>query len=451
MRDQRRIPMEYKYNGKQLHATRLEMLIALNYLLDNCPNEHKTSKTIELTQYAEEKFNGAFIDRRKANDIFDDLVEFTHKYPSIIPYTVNQVKGKPRYYVKRNILNNKDIEKIAYAIKDHGALTEKASEQLIERFLDKITDEEKKNKIVQKLKKTPSLVKHHISDEQMNLINDFEWLRDNVARFYFKLNRRPDMEDVSSPFPFRNRFMGSYGKKKKIKELYPGYYAGYVFEVTQTSKSTKVCIYLPDYKSAVITNINNVTLYNLYNPFPSEGEINFELDRKGLTISDWFASFFQGKSDPYFNHSVLFKFYVGRENEQLNSYKAKFEEFFKVPMEYELKEREVEIDFFNGEKKTVIAQDAYVKVDCCFNAFKKWYWESKAFEAVVVLEPAIWNDRLLEEITERFTRRLTKYGLKNNYELNKTIKPEYEALLKERHERFMKWKEERNQRLQNQK
>ncbi len=174
----RSVPMEYKYNGKQLHATRLELLIALNYLLDNCPNEHKTSKTIELTKYAEEKFDGAFIDRRKANDIFDDLVEFTHTYPHIIPYTVNRIKNKPRYYVKKNLLNSRDIEKISSAIKDHGSLTEKASNQLIDRFLDKVTDEDKKTKIVQTLKKTPSLVKHQISDENMELIEKFAWLRD---------------------------------------------------------------------------------------------------------------------------------------------------------------------------------------------------------------------------------------------------------------------------------
>lgn len=440
--------MEYKYNGKQLHATRLELLIALNYLLDNCPNEHKTSKTIELTKYAEEKFDGAFIDRRKANDIFDDLVEFTHTYPNIIPYTVNRIKNKPRYYVKKNLLNSRDIEKIASAIKDHGSLTEKASNQLIDRFLDKVTDEDKKTKIVQTLKKTPSLVKHQISDENMELIEKFEWLRDNTAMFFFKLNKKPKDDDVSSPFPFRGRRLDRNGKPVVVKEIYPGYYSGFVFEVCNTSKSTKVCIYLPDYKSAIITSINNVIFHETYNPFPYEGEISYEIGNSGRTVSDWFTSHFQGKNAPFFNQMVKFKFYVGHENEQLLNYKEKFEEIFKTPMEYTLQEREVELTYYNGEKETVIAQDAVVNVECCFAAFKKWYWESQAFEAVVVLEPAIWNDRLLEHIVERFSRRLTKYGARNNYQLNKTMKPEYEAVLKERHERFMRMREERRKREQ---
>ena len=435
--------MDYQFNGKQSHATRLELFIALNYLLDNCTSEDKPSKTIELQEYAAEKFNGEFVNRRKANDIFDDLVEFTHKYPNIIPYTVIKLNGKPRYYIRKNILAKKDIEKIASAIKDHSALTEKASDQLIERFLDKVTDENKKKEIIDKLHKTPSLARHQTDDEQMIKIEEFEWLRDNQARFFFKLYRKPDISDMSSHRLFRSSYHDGK-KRKKIKEFYPGYYAGYVFEVAQTPKSTKLCIYLPDYHGAFITNINNVIMHETYDPIPSEGKINFDLKSDSLKIDEWFISHFQGKSNTFLNHSVQFKFYVGSDNSLLNKYKQKFEEFFKTPMKYVLKEREVEQFSFNGETRTIVVNDAYVEVECCFDAFKTWYWESGAFESVVILKPSNWNDRLLEQVVDRFSRRLTKYGAKYNYSLEKTLKPEYEEMMKERHERISRIKEERN-------
>ena len=115
-------------------------------------------------------------------------------------------------------------------------------------------------------------------------------------------------------------------------------------------------------------------------------------------------------------------------------------------MQYELVDREVEVKHLDGTIELRNVQDAYVNVECCFNAFKKWYWESGAFENVVVIEPSNWNDRLLEEITEKFAKRLTKYGERCNYELITTMKPEYEEERRQRREEFIKHLKERSRR-----
>ena len=437
--------MDYKYNGKQSHATRLEMFIALNYLLDNCPSEKRTSKTVELQAYAMEHFN-EFVDRRKADDIFDDLVEFTRDYPGVIPYTVVRVGNKPRYFVKKNLFSDIEIKKIAYAVKDYGGLTEKASDQLIGSFLDKATDQEKKKQVLGILHKTPSMVKRHITDAQMGMIDKLIWLRDNKARFYFKLNRRPDPDDVVLSTPLRLPPVMAERERKRVKPIYPGYYAGYVYEVTQTAKSTKVCIYMPDYKNAVITNANNVVLNDLYSPFPPMEEPIFEL--KGpRTIDDWYTSYFKGQAG-HRKTTVTFKFCAGLDLEAIPEMKAKFEAFFKEgDMKYALQERRVKRKHLDGSEDFIAVQDAVVKVECCYGAFEKWYWESRAFEKVVVLEPADWNDRLLSRIIERFAARLTKYGTRFDYELGMRPKPEFEQQLKEREERFLAWKARREQRL----
>ena len=437
--------MDYKYNGKQSRATRLEMFIALNYLLDNCPNEKQTSKTIELQAYAQEHFN-EFVDRRKANDIFDDLVAFTHDYPDVIPYTVVRVDNKPRYYVKKNLFSDAEIKRIAYAVKDYGGLTEKASDQLIGSFLDKATDQEKKKKVLDILHKNPSMVKRHITEAQMGMIDKLIWLRDNKARFYFKLNRRPDLDDVVLPTPLRLPPVMAERDRKRVKPIYPGSYAGYVYEVTQTAKSTKVCIYMPDYKNAVITNANNVVLNDQYSPFPPIEEPVFEL-RGPRTIDEWYTSYFKGQAG-HRKTTVTFKFCAGLNLEAIPEMKAKFEAFFKEnEMKYTLQERQIKRTYLDGREDFISVQDAVVQVECCYGAFEKWYWESRAFEKVVVLEPADWNDRLLSRIIERFARRLTKYGTRFDYELGMRPKPEFEQQLKEREERFLAWKARREQRL----
>jgi hypothetical protein len=88
-----------------------------------------------------------------------------------------------------------------------------------------------------------------------------------------------------------------------------------------------------------------------------------------------------------------------------------------------------------GEEDEIV-QDAVVKVNCNFHAFRKWLWEAsdKPYENTVVLSPASYNDRLLAIITSRFQRRLEKYGLKseNGREEREALERRIKELLKER-------------------
>lgn len=281
------------------------------------------------------------------------------------------------------------------------------------------------------------------------MIDAFIWLRDNKAHFYFKLNKKPDFNDMVTREPFRMSYNTTV-RERRVRQIYEGYYAGYVYEVSQTSKSTKVCIYLPDYQNAIITNINNVVLNDLYNPFPADTDPSFELKRSRFTIGEWYVNHFKGKGRS-FNTKVKFKFCIGLQSETLSDLKPKFEEFFKIDeMQYTLQDRHVKREYLDGKEDDIVVQDAVVEVECCYEDFEKWYWESGAFKGLVVLEPAEWNDRLLNSIVERFAKRLTKYGTKYDYTLTKKMKPEYEEEQKRREEFYLKWKVEREQRLQNQ-
>lgn len=133
--------MDYEYNGKNGQATRMEMLIALDYLINNCTSEKKTSKTLELVEYANNKYN-TFIDRRRANGIFEDLVNISNNYPQLLPILVKKVPNKPRYYVEKRLLDEQDVLRIANSITSNKTLSKQASNELLEKFLNVAFTEE---------------------------------------------------------------------------------------------------------------------------------------------------------------------------------------------------------------------------------------------------------------------------------------------------------------------
>ena len=116
-------------------------------------------------------------------------------------------------------------------------------------------------------------------------------------------------------------------------------------------------------------------------------------------------------------------------------------------MEYELVDRLTVRELYDGTTEEVTVQDAVVKVDCGFEAFRKWYWEYRVFERVVVLEPKGWNDRLLATFVERFANRLTKYGRTHNYHLTSELKPEYVEEMRQREADYERWAAERREHL----
>ena len=123
------------HNGKHGNSTREELFIALKYLLEKCPDEKHTSKTVELQQYAEDNFN-TLLDRRRVNDIFNSLVDLTNSNPGVLPYVVKQVADKPRYYIKKTLFNNKEIESIAKAIQNDQSISTAKANKYMEAFLN---------------------------------------------------------------------------------------------------------------------------------------------------------------------------------------------------------------------------------------------------------------------------------------------------------------------------
>ena len=394
---------EYQFNGKQSQATRLEMLITIKYLLDECPSEEQASKTTALTDYALKNFN-VNLDRRRANYILDDLVKFTNEYKGIIPYIVKKVEGKPRYYIIKNIFSPKAIKDITASLTSNYNLTVTNSKKLVEVFLDTVCSKEDKQKYLSKIDKKKHSEKH-ITTSLKAKYSLFEDLKENNKRFYFTFEEKPGVKDVASG----KRITKLLSNKSKM--VYENYLAGIVYEIFGEGSDADVCIYLPDYKDAVMVNINNVFLKEDFEPIKQWSTTSFELEEsKYGPIDEWVATYYSGQTG--YVDKIVFKFYTGPNRKTLKEYSEQYEEFFKKPMEYELKNREAIIPKEDGTNETIVVEDAVTSVECNFAAFKKWYWESGVFQSAVVLAPAYYNNLLLADITRRFIRRMKVYGVK---------------------------------------
>ena len=406
---------ESAHNGKQGNATRLELFVTLQYLLEKCPDKEHTSKTVELQKYAEEKFK-ILLDRRRANDILDSLVILTRDNPNVLPYRVLQVENKPRYYIEKCLFSEKEIESIAKAIRNDSSISKAKADKYIESFINKSCNPSQKEKIDKRLKRS-DLVKPRISDIEDSNKDYLEWLRDGTYRFYFKINHPVSASDLAdrTVYPrFRSLNRDSYN-------------AGIVYEVISANKKQiDVCIYLPDLGSAVVAHLNDIVIDRTREPTEQWSTVSYRIGDGSIELNDWLKKYYKGATG--FLTEITFKFHVGENNQVLRDRKKSFREWFKEDMQYELVDRVISGE---GDEPDTVVQDAVVKVRCNFHAFRKWYWEAfdKPYENTVILSPASFNDRLLAIITRRFNRRLEKYGL--NSETGREEREAFEKRIKE--------------------
>lgn len=394
--------MEDRHNGKLLDATRLELFIALKYLLEKCNGKNNLSKTTDLTKYAQDNFK-VNLDRRRVNSIFDALVTFTRNNPNVLSYRVIKVYGKPRYYVEKCLFDKKEAEKIAKAIKNDSSLSSNVSDKYANDFLNKVCSPEEKEYIINKLNRKTAAVEH-ISNEVSENVSFFEQLCDERKRFYFRLKKVPKSIKCVNHVAYKEA-----RKLVEAEEEHTNYYsAGIIYNIYITDEKIEMCIYLQDIRTAFIVNMSDVVMNEYFEPIQQWTEVKFILEDSDCKyVDEWTKKYYKGNTG--IQYDITFKFYASDE-ELLKARKKSFEKFFKKEMEYELVERKVITPGFQGEEEVEIVQDAVVSVTCNYQAFSKWYWESGAFTNTVILEPKRLNNRLLSMMTARFINRMEKYG-----------------------------------------
>lgn len=385
---------KYVYNGKQTQSTRLEMLIAIKYLLDECSSSSKLSKATALTKYAEDNFK-VNLDRRRVNQIFADLSELTTKYPDILPYQVIKAPNKPRYYIKKTLFNEREIKNISSSLAHDHSKTKAAIDKTIDSFLNKACSQEEKERYIKRLENKQEKQGYALPINN-NIQNYIEDLCEYRVRFQFKLKNKRRV-------PSASEILFSRAILNLIRT--DNYIGGIVYKIISTAKGNEVCIYLQDYKDAIIVKMENIEFHPNYKPVKQLKAPTFDLpNSKYSSIDDWLDHYYKGQTGRV--QKIKFKFQI----RALDEYKKKYEDYFQIPFVYTVEDREVKTINYEGKEETFLTQDVVSEVKCNFSSFENWYWSSGVFESVVILEPAYWNNRLLSSITKRFERRLEKYG-----------------------------------------
>ena len=408
------------HNGKQANETRLELFVALQYLLANCEDKEHTSKTVELEEYAWNKFN-ILLDRRRANDIFESLASFTRENPGVLPYEIKCVDGKKRYYIRKTLFSNAEIETIVKAIQNEQSISTTKAEKYANTFLNVACSKQDKERISKKLKKT-EMRKLRVSDFEMEVKEKYEYLRDMQMRFYFRFKRPIKSTDCTSYDAYK-----TLSRAGRIKE-----FAGIVFEVYTIKKQIDVCIYLPDMKQAVIAHMQDIELNTEFEPVPQLNTVSFYIGEE-FKLSEWVDKYYKGATGQVY--PIRFAFPAGIENTILRKHVKSFETFFNEQLQYEIKEKKLTEDLPSGEKEEIIVKEVFATTRHNFESFRKWFWESdsKPYETVVVIFPSAFNDRLLGPITRRFEYTIRHFGF--NSEHGKSERENIEKRIKELREK----------------
>ena len=401
-------------SGKQVDSTRQEIFVTLEYLLENCYDIEHTSKTIELTEYASRKYN-INLDRRRANDILEFLAGCSENYPEVLPFTVMKVKGKPRYYIERTLFsknttyNKGIIDKIVGAIYRDKALSASRSNKIADIFLNTTCNTKDKDKITNRYNKKKKYYSH-VNEELSDKFIMMDELIEDGARFRFKTKKSVSLEACSN--------LRVYQCLKLRPAEADGHVLtsdGFIYAIPYSFYNGEdVCLYFPYLNGAAIVNINNIIIQR--NSVYSSGDRNYDFelsDSPYQNIDEFVDKYLNGEAHPI---EIKFKYVVGFKDDVdeyvIGKIKKAYLDFFRKDMEYTLEEREhVEEARIPGEEPRRITYiDLHSSVLTSFSAFRKWYWDYGMFEHLVVVEPNILNNRLLEAYIERFKIRIEKYG-----------------------------------------
>ena len=423
----------------QVDSTRKELFITLEYLVRNCHDSKHTSKTIELTEYASKEHN-VNLDRRRANDILEFLVYASDEYSFLMPFKVIKVENKPRYYVEYSLFDKDSTKKIAEAIFKDGSLSKGFANKLVDLFLLKTATPEDAKTIKTNLDKKEKFIIRQSETNAKHMLS-FEMLRDEQLRFTFKPRGYVDLEKCSSNHVFT--FFRNLSRQPHEDDRFCG---GIVYEVITKDNKTDIVIYLPDIMGTVILNQEDIVVkpHSRFNEQINAPSFKIESD-KYEDIDKMIESYYNGNAG--IAYQIEFKFNVGkigRINEELISERKRdFEQYFKVPFEYTLQERDVIFEGGDGEEpRHVTAIDLHSSVISNFSSFKNWYWRYGLFENLVVLSPKYFNNRLLGVYIERFKNRLEKYG-ETQEERNERLR-----IAREQREHFLQMRAERRARQQ---
>ena len=442
-------------------TARLQFLAVLEYLLTKTDEKHPSS-TNEIINFAEEQY-GVSLRREQAKSIVEHIYELCKTRKKVLPYEImcsDKTQVNRKYYVSKKVFDTDTIVKICAAIENEKTISSRDSSALIKQLVEDYVVGDKQKIVSNKINQRNRNVKK-MNDDMSEKLDDIYHLESTRNIFSFRLTSV--LEDV---FESSCRRYGPHNEQIEANKLYRG-----VVIKTEEDKENKrifVFIYLQELAAIIRTKFNNIydvvdynDSYNDLMDADAQFRNRFYSKRNGdtyvparqfKTVREVLQS--RWESERHFNYPIEFKFCINRKDKPdlalLNRVKHSYEDFFKQPMRYEEKEREV-VQYKGTEyEETVTALDIYVKVNTNFFDFQEWVTK-KAFilDNVVVMSPEYrrWNDLLVGRLITLYVNRLNKYGYSYHYTLDKTLTEQAQIETAEREARLEKIKKEKADRL----
>ena len=414
--------------------TREEFLIVLEYLLNEAYDvEHATTQS-KIVQYALEKYN-VIIRRDRVNQILIHLVQLVEKYPDKIPFKlrVKKINKIYKFYVDERMFTDQEILEMASSIINDNKKTGAKSKALVDKLLNVAANEHKKAKLVKNINRV-NRRRSRLANSSIVRLEILEDAMLNKKRIWVRFNSYYDVN------------FSSHKKSQRDRHLNGEDLTGFVYHIMEIDDEPLVILYFDGEKNAAIVKSENIILTR--EPLDIgewANDINFEFkDRNYTNIDSWIDDHYKGRDGLI--RQITIKTAIVNEI-QFKKFKRNFEEYWKIPMEYITKQREVIQTRFDENDKlieeTITVDDAYITFESNLPSFRHWYMNYEIFSKVVIIEPASLNDRFMSVLAERLMNRITKYGGVYNYKFERTYKPAYEARMKERQERLSRYKKEK--------
>ena len=405
-------------------SARMEMLITIDYLLNETYDEKHAAKQVDIVEYAKNNY-GMIIRRDRIAQILIHLEELAVHSPNLLPFELGVVNLPviKKYFIKRRMFKDNEVVKIISAIKSDSKLSSEETDKLCNKFLDATVNKERYKAILQKASKRGGKV-NKITGKKYIIQEGFIDAIENNAIIKFRLKRFYDGVGVSSP----NIKIRNLVRKYVVEDAY-----AYAYQTYTIKNALYLVLYVPNERFAIITKYDNVVFLDVKRSF--KDDIEYIIDNYD-SIDEWVDNHFSGK-DGYLRIFKL-KTTIGIKGETVTkdflSFKELYQDYWKKDFEYEEVEREIisnRIDEDgNAYEKKIIVLDAVFTIESNYSSFANWY-SNGIFDKAVILEPSYLNDRFLREKIKRYAKRLTKYGERYNYEIVETLKPEYEQRMKE--------------------
>ena len=410
---------------------RNEFLIVLDYLLHFTSDENHATSQKKIMDYAQETY-GVSIRRDRIPQILLHLYQLVEKYPDKFPFKLKCVLPKSagdkddgarrKYYISERAFSEKEILKIVSAIQSDSTITADATKTLVDKLLKQTVQDNKVPALQTKLAKKQRK-KSKFTATGMSFLELLEDLATKNERVWFKLKNSRDVD-------FDERVGQMLREIRSGEEFY-----GHVYSVREINNKFIVIVYLPKFKHAFITPITNILITNHMDLSDIGSSCDFALDNSRFSsIDEWVDKHYKGQDGHI--QTFVFKFTLEPAvTKDLEYVIHSFEKHWKKKMEYEIRDREVQVDRYNSETKqitteTIVVKDAYVTLETNVDSFCHWYFDFKILSNVVIVSPAHLNDLWLAPLVKRLAKRITKYGARYDYELVKTPKPEYSDWLK---------------------